>query len=70
MIRKRNPLDETMTFGIGVPIDIFGIDPPSAPQNRVLPSQFSLMIQPMKCAFIKNTFPNQPQDMQKTADTF
>ena len=65
MIRKRFPLDETMTFGTGIPIDITGIDPPSELPNRVLPSQFSIMTQPMKCAFIKNTFHDEKTPPQQ-----
>ena len=55
MIRKRNPLDDTMTFGTGIPVDISGIEPPSELPTRVLPSQFYPMVQPMECSFIKNT---------------
>ncbi len=59
MIRKRNPIDESMTFGKGIPIDMLGIDPPDDPKMRVLPSQFFVSAQQMQCAFIKNTFKNQ-----------
>ncbi len=59
MIRKRNPLDDTMTFGTGLPMDISGIEPPSEVPARVLPSQFPPMVQPMECAFIKNTFQSE-----------
>ena len=56
MVRKRNPLNEptNMTFGIGVPIDIFGNAPHQDPENRALPSQFSIMTLPMNCNFIRN----------------
>ena len=40
MIRKRNPLDENMTFGEGIPIDM-----PYNTEYRVLPSQFYPMVQ-------------------------
>ena len=52
MIRKRNPLDDTMTFGTGLPMDISGIEPPSEVPARVLPSQFPPMVQPMEGAVI------------------
>ncbi len=64
MIRKRNPLDESMTFGQGIPIDILGIDPPDDPNMRVLPSQFFVSAQQMQCAFIKNTFENKSDNTE------
>ena len=66
MIRKRKPLDDTMTFGTGIPVDISGIEPPSELPTRVLPSQFYPMVQPMECAFIKNTFYNEKTPPQPT----
>lgn len=66
MIRKRNPLDDTMTFGKGLPMDISSIEPPSELPNRVLPSQFYPMVQPMECAFIKNTFHDEKISPQPT----
>lgn len=66
MIRKRNPLNDTMTFGTGLPVDITGIELPSELPNRVLPSQFPPMVQPMECSFIKNTFYDEKTPPQQT----
>ena len=61
MIRKRNPLDENMTFGEGIPIDM-----PYNTEYRVLPSQYYPMVQPMSCAFIKDKF---HEDTNKQSET-
>lgn len=54
MTKKRNPISQEMTFGIGVPTDILGNQLPYPPENRALPSQFSFITMPMNCTFIKN----------------
>ena len=69
MIKRRNMPDETMTFGTGVPRDVLGTDIPPYMQYRALPSQFYTMAHPIGCEFIRNTFQNQKDDHEKTADS-